>query len=164
MRVVLDSNVLLSALISPHAPPQLIYSAWQKSRHCLPKITWPGAPSGPAGPDSRPRYLRLPIQSPSRTTNSDRSQSSGGPGYRVARHSWSKPSPGGTETLLQPFSSGIGNSKPCSFMSAWRCAVFKSSATISAHISRAVISGTQPSFSRALVGSPRSVSTSAGRK
>lgn len=32
MRVVLDSNVLLSALISPHSPPQLIYSAWRKGR------------------------------------------------------------------------------------------------------------------------------------
>lgn len=40
----------------------------------------------------------------------------------------------------------------------------KSAATISAQISRAVISGTQPSFSRALVASPSSVSTSAGRK
>lgn len=32
MRVVLDSNVLLSALISPHAPPHLIYTAWRKGR------------------------------------------------------------------------------------------------------------------------------------
>lgn len=32
MKVILDSNVLLSALISPHAPPHLIYTAWQKGR------------------------------------------------------------------------------------------------------------------------------------
>jgi len=32
MKVVLDSNVLLSALISPHAPPHLIYRAWRKGR------------------------------------------------------------------------------------------------------------------------------------
>ena len=32
MRVVLDSNILLSALISPYAPPHLIYRAWRKSR------------------------------------------------------------------------------------------------------------------------------------
>ena len=30
MRVVLDSNVLLSALISPHASPHRIYIAWRK--------------------------------------------------------------------------------------------------------------------------------------
>ena len=30
MRVVLDSNILLSALISPHAPPHRIYQAWRK--------------------------------------------------------------------------------------------------------------------------------------
>ena len=46
-----------------------------------------------------------------------------------------------------------------------RClAVERSQATISAHISCTVISGTQPSFSLASVGSPSSVSTSAGRK
>ena len=30
MRVVLDSNILLSALISPHSPPHRIYQAWRK--------------------------------------------------------------------------------------------------------------------------------------
>lgn len=30
MRVVLDSNILLSALISPYSPPHRIYQAWQK--------------------------------------------------------------------------------------------------------------------------------------
>lgn len=30
MRVVLDSNILLSALISPHAPPHRIYQAWRQ--------------------------------------------------------------------------------------------------------------------------------------
>jgi putative PIN family toxin of toxin-antitoxin system len=30
MRVVLDSNILLSALISPHSPPNRIYQAWRK--------------------------------------------------------------------------------------------------------------------------------------
>ena len=29
MRVVLDTNVLLSALISPHGPPDRIYRAWR---------------------------------------------------------------------------------------------------------------------------------------
>ena len=32
MRVVLDTNVLLSALISPHGPPDAIYRAWRASR------------------------------------------------------------------------------------------------------------------------------------
>lgn len=32
MRVVLDSNVLLSALISPHGPPDVIYRAWRAAR------------------------------------------------------------------------------------------------------------------------------------
>lgn len=32
MRVVLDSNILLSALISPHGPPHTIYRAW-RDRH-----------------------------------------------------------------------------------------------------------------------------------
>ena len=32
MRVVLDTNVLLSALISPHGPPDLIYRAWRAAR------------------------------------------------------------------------------------------------------------------------------------
>lgn len=35
MRVVLDSNILLSALISPHGPPHRIYQAWQKKRFTL---------------------------------------------------------------------------------------------------------------------------------
>jgi putative PIN family toxin of toxin-antitoxin system len=30
MRVVLDSNILLSALISPHSSPHRIYQAWRK--------------------------------------------------------------------------------------------------------------------------------------
>lgn len=32
MRVVLDTNVLLSALISPHGPPDAIYRAWRTAR------------------------------------------------------------------------------------------------------------------------------------
>lgn len=32
MRVVLDSNILFSALISPHGPPDRIYRAWRASR------------------------------------------------------------------------------------------------------------------------------------
>lgn len=32
MRVVLDSNILLSALISPHGTPHRIYEAWQTRR------------------------------------------------------------------------------------------------------------------------------------
>ena len=32
MRVVLDTNVLLSALISPHGPPEAIYRAWRAAR------------------------------------------------------------------------------------------------------------------------------------
>ena len=32
MRVVLDSNVLLSALISPHGAPDAIYRAWRAAR------------------------------------------------------------------------------------------------------------------------------------
>ena len=32
MRVVLDTNVLLSALISPHRPPDTIYRAWRAAR------------------------------------------------------------------------------------------------------------------------------------
>jgi putative PIN family toxin of toxin-antitoxin system len=32
MRVVLDSNVLLSALISPHGSPDAIYRAWRAAR------------------------------------------------------------------------------------------------------------------------------------
>ena len=35
MRVVLDSNVLLSALISPHGPPHRIYEAWRQRRFQL---------------------------------------------------------------------------------------------------------------------------------
>jgi putative PIN family toxin of toxin-antitoxin system len=30
MRVVLDSNIFLSALISPHGPPHRIYQAWRQ--------------------------------------------------------------------------------------------------------------------------------------
>jgi putative PIN family toxin of toxin-antitoxin system len=32
MRVVLDSNILFSALISPHGPPHAIYQAWRQRR------------------------------------------------------------------------------------------------------------------------------------
>ncbi len=32
MRVVLDTNVLLSALISPHGPPDTLYRAWRAAR------------------------------------------------------------------------------------------------------------------------------------
>jgi putative PIN family toxin of toxin-antitoxin system len=32
MRVVLDSNIFLSALLSPHAPPHRIYVAWRHRR------------------------------------------------------------------------------------------------------------------------------------
>ena len=32
MRVVLDSNIFLSALLSPHAPPHRIYQAWRRRR------------------------------------------------------------------------------------------------------------------------------------
>jgi uncharacterized protein len=35
MRVVLDTNVLLSALISPHGAPDLIYHAWRTGRFDL---------------------------------------------------------------------------------------------------------------------------------
>ena len=53
---------------------------------------------------------------------------------------------------------------PWAWRRAWRLASSRSWATISAHISSTVISGTHPSFSFAFVGSPRRVSTSAGRK
>ncbi|MBV8046592.1 MAG: putative toxin-antitoxin system toxin component, PIN family [Paludibacterium sp.] len=32
MRVILDTNVLLGALISPHGPPDTIYHAWRSGR------------------------------------------------------------------------------------------------------------------------------------
>jgi putative PIN family toxin of toxin-antitoxin system len=35
MRVVLDSNILLSALISQHGPPHQIYQAWRKKHFTL---------------------------------------------------------------------------------------------------------------------------------
>jgi putative PIN family toxin of toxin-antitoxin system len=35
LRVVLDSNVLISALISAGSPPDLIYQAWRKKRFAL---------------------------------------------------------------------------------------------------------------------------------
>ena len=35
MRVVLDSNILLSALLSPHGPPHRIYDAWRQRRFQL---------------------------------------------------------------------------------------------------------------------------------
>ncbi len=35
MRVVLDTNVLLGALISPHGPPDAIYRAWRAARFDL---------------------------------------------------------------------------------------------------------------------------------
>ena len=70
----------------------------------------------------------------------------------------------GEPQSLDQFSTAIDTACPCSFRNAWRWAAFRSLATISAHISCTVISGTQPSFSLALVGSPSRVSTSAGRK
>lgn len=35
MRVILDTNVLLAALISPHSPPDIIYRAWHAARFDL---------------------------------------------------------------------------------------------------------------------------------
>lgn len=35
MRVILDTNVLLGALISPHGPPDVIYRAWRAARFDL---------------------------------------------------------------------------------------------------------------------------------
>ncbi|MCW5255336.1 putative toxin-antitoxin system toxin component, PIN family [Verminephrobacter aporrectodeae subsp. tuberculatae] len=35
MRVILDTNVLLGALISPHGPPDAIYRAWRAARFKL---------------------------------------------------------------------------------------------------------------------------------
>jgi putative PIN family toxin of toxin-antitoxin system len=35
MRVVLDTNVLLSALLSPHGVPDILYRAWRKDRFDL---------------------------------------------------------------------------------------------------------------------------------
>ncbi len=35
MRVVLDSNILFSALISPHSYPHTIYCAWRAARFQL---------------------------------------------------------------------------------------------------------------------------------
>ena len=32
MRVILDTNVLLGALVSPHGPPDAIYRAWRAAR------------------------------------------------------------------------------------------------------------------------------------
>ena len=32
MRVVLDTNILFSALISPHGAPDVIYRAWRSAR------------------------------------------------------------------------------------------------------------------------------------
>ena len=35
MRVILDTNVLLGALISPYSPPDMIYRAWRAARFDL---------------------------------------------------------------------------------------------------------------------------------
>jgi putative PIN family toxin of toxin-antitoxin system len=35
MRVILDTNVLLAALISPHSPPDTLYRAWHSARFDL---------------------------------------------------------------------------------------------------------------------------------
>jgi putative PIN family toxin of toxin-antitoxin system len=35
MRVILDTNVLLAALIAPHGPPDAIYRAWRAARFQL---------------------------------------------------------------------------------------------------------------------------------
>ena len=40
MRVVLDSNILFSALISPHGPPHRIYQAWRRRRFELVTCTF----------------------------------------------------------------------------------------------------------------------------
>ena len=69
--------------------------------------------------------------------------------------------PGGAH---RPDSRVTGTLCPCTFSSASRRAACRSSPTISLHACCAVISGTHPSLTRALPGSPRRVSTSAGRK
>ncbi len=35
MRVILDTNVLLDALISPHGPPDVIYRSWRAAKFDL---------------------------------------------------------------------------------------------------------------------------------
>ena len=35
MRVILDTNVLLGAMISPHGPPDVIYKAWRAAKFDL---------------------------------------------------------------------------------------------------------------------------------
>ncbi|MEA3292057.1 MAG: putative toxin-antitoxin system toxin component, PIN family [Pseudomonadota bacterium] len=40
MRVVLDTGILIAALISPGAPPDLIYQAWRKNRFELISSEW----------------------------------------------------------------------------------------------------------------------------
>lgn len=35
MRVILDTNVLLGVLISPHGPPDVIYRAWRAAKFDL---------------------------------------------------------------------------------------------------------------------------------
>jgi hypothetical protein len=61
-------------------------------------------------------------------------------------------------------STARGVAWPLALRKAWRRAILRSSATISAHRAWTVISGTQPRRSLALWGSPRRVSTSVGRK
>ena len=62
------------------------------------------------------------------------------------------------------YSTATVTSKPLAFSSTCCLAADKSCATISRHISCAVISGTQPSLFLALLGSPSKVSTSVGLK
>ena len=40
MRVVLDTGVLIAALITPNTPPALIYQAWRKRRFELVTSEW----------------------------------------------------------------------------------------------------------------------------
>jgi len=35
MRVVLDTNVLISALITPQGPPEILYQSWRAGRFIL---------------------------------------------------------------------------------------------------------------------------------
>ena len=40
MRVVLDTGILIAALITNHTPPALIYQAWRKKRFELVTSEW----------------------------------------------------------------------------------------------------------------------------
>ena len=74
MRVVLDTNVLLAALISSHSPPDIIYRTWLAGRFDL--VTGAEDAKGKAGPEGTEHTKRVRLVSgpPSR---------GGGPGaYR----------------------------------------------------------------------------------